>query len=373
MLNIRFRERTNTWPGFVDLFSNLVIILIFLLIVFVFLWTTTSVFNKSSGIKTVIDLKKKTSEQSEQIVQMTADDQEAKRLLILARAQLDNLEANKNNLENEVQVLDNQLKEKDLSLQDLIKSYEGKVAQMQKSGTDMQKMIENLTVQLELAQNDETKTAELETQRAALEIQKASLANELAKLNYALNAAEEKSKNQEIQYASMSNKLNKALADKVAELNQISQYQSDFYRAVKTAVGERTSVKQDGDRFIVSSDILFSSGEYKLSTEGKNQLRLLANVIRDFESKIPTNVDWIIRVDGHTDRKPVVRGTTGYRNNTELSFLRANAVSQELAKDGVSKRRLIPSGFGELHPISLGNSPDDLQKNRRIELRLTNK
>jgi outer membrane protein OmpA-like peptidoglycan-associated protein len=85
------------------------------------------------------------------------------------------------------------------------------------------------------------------------------------------------------------------------------------------------------------------------------------------------NVKWIIRVDGHTDNKPVVAGTPGYRNNLQLSMLRANAVVDELAKNGVSRRRLVPSGFGDLHPIELGNAPAALQKNRRIELQLTNK
>lgn len=377
MINIRFREKTNTWPGFVDLFSNLVIILIFLLIVFVFLWTTTSVFNKNSGIKTITELKKINSAQSEQLIQMTADEQEAKRLLILARAELENLEKNKNVLQDELKVLDNELKVKNMTVQELIKSYEGKVNQMQKSGQNMQAMIESLSQQLELAKNDKTKTEMLEKQRTKLQSdldsQRAELTLALQKLQSSLNAAEEKARQQEIQYVDMSSRLNKALADKVAELNQMTQFQSEFYKAVKLAVGDRTSVKQDGDRFIVSSDILFSSGEYKLSTEGKNQLRLIANVVRDFESKIPTNVDWIIRVDGHTDNKPVIPGTHRYRNNTELSFLRATAVSNELALTGVSKRRLIPTGFGELHPVSLGNTPQDLQKNRRIELRLTNK
>lgn len=366
MLNIRFRERTNTWPGFVDLFSNLVIILIFLLIVFVFLWTTTSVFNKNSGIKTVMELKKINASQSEQITQMSADEQEARRLLILARTELENLEQNKNILEKEIA-------EKSTSLQSLVKSYEGEVNNLQTSSKNMQSKIEDLTSQLELAKNDKTKTAQLKKMQTDLKNQKASLANELKKISAALDAAEEKSKQQEIQYINMSNRLNKALADKVAELNAISSYQSGFYKAVKLAVGDRTSVKQDGDRFTISSDILFASGEYKLSAAGKKQLRLLANVIKDFESKIPTDINWIIRVDGHTDKKSVVRGTHQYKDNVELSFLRAKAVTEELSSGGVSKRRLIPTGFGEFHPIALGDDAKSLQKNRRIDLRLTNK
>lgn len=138
MVNIRFRERTNSWPGFVDLFSNLVIILIFLLIVFVFLWTTTSVFNKSTGAKTVAELKKTNEEQAQTIQQMTADEQEAKRLLLLARAELENLENDKAALSDEVNALDNELAEIDMSVEDLISAYEAKVLELQQSGQNMQ-------------------------------------------------------------------------------------------------------------------------------------------------------------------------------------------------------------------------------------------
>ena len=227
------------------------------------------------------------------------------------------------------------------------------------------------------AKLDKEKTAELEQQRRELQTQmdaqRAELSDQLAKLQSALDAAEEKSHAQEIQYVEMSARLNKALADKVAELNKVSQYQSAFYRAIKDALGDRTTVQPDGDRFIVSSDILFSSGSYTLSPEGKNQLRLIANVIKDLEHKIPSDVNWIIRVDGHTDNKPVIAGTRGYKNNVELSLLRATAVANELARDGVSKRRLVPSGFGEMHPVELGSDAASLQQNRRIELQLTNR
>jgi chemotaxis protein MotB len=195
----------------------------------------------------------------------------------------------------------------------------------------------------------------------------------LEKLQAALDAAEEKSRTQEVEYIEMSNRLNKALADKVAELNDVSKYQSQFYKAVKLAMGDYTTITTEGDRFIVNSDILFPSGSYKLSAAGKKQLKVIANVIKDMETKIPSEIDWIIRVDGHTDKKQVISGTRGYRNNTQLSLLRASAVADELAANGVSKRRLIPTGFGEMYPISLGNDATSLQKNRRIELQLTNR
>lgn len=370
MMNIRYRTSTSAWPGFVDLFSNLVIILIFLMIVFVFLWTTTSVFNKATGAKTVAELKTANAEQAEKIQQMTLDEQEAKRLLILARNELINLEQNNTELTNE-------LNEMDLSVEELIAAYETQVAQLQSRGSELQTMVDELTQQLNQATLDKEKTAELEQERKKLQdemdVQRANLAEQLANLQAALDAAEEKSRAQEIQYVEMSTRLNKALADKVAELNDMSKYQSAFYRAVKMAIGDRTTIQSDGDRFVVNSDILFPSGSYKLSADGKQQLRLIANVIKDMENKIPTDIDWIIRVDGHTDKKQVISGTRGYKNNTELSLLRATAVAEELAKAGVSKRRLVPSGFGDLHPIELGNTKEALQKNRRIELQLTNK
>ena len=356
MINVRYRENTSTWPGFVDLFSNLVIILIFLLIMFVFLWTTTSVFNKKSGAKTVAELKAANAEQALTIDQMRADEQEAKQLLIAARNELETLG-------NDNAELINELNETDLSIQDLVNAYEAQVNE--------------LTEQLNMANMTKEQIADLERERAAMHdemsSQRAELAAQIAKLQAALDAAEEKSRAQEIQYVEMSNRLNKALADKVAELNKVSQYQSEFYRAIKEALGNRTTLQADGDRFIISSDILFPSGSYKLSADGKSQLRLIANVIKDFENKIPSNIDWIVRVDGHTDKKAVIPGTRAYHNNMQLSLLRATAVANELSANGVSKRRLLPSGFGELFPVELGNSPADLQKNRRIELKLTNR
>ncbi len=363
MMNIRYRSQTNAWPGFVDLFSNLVIILIFLLIMFVFLWTTTSVFNKTTGTRAVAELKQVNAEQAATIEQMESYKREANRLLLMARDELQNADGNTT---------------------DLITAYETKI-------TDMQAQITQLTAELEQISNDleqttnelaqatvsKEKATELENERKLLHDQMAAqtseLASQLEKLQAALDLAEEKSRAQEIEYIEMSNRLNKALADKVAELQDVSKYQSEFYKAVKLAMGDRTTITTEGDRFIVNSDILFPSGSYQLSAAGKKQLRLIANIIKDMEAKIPTDIDWIIRIDGHTDKKQVISGTRGYRNNTQLSLLRATAVASELERNGVSKRRLIPTGFGEMYPIDLGNDADSLQRNRRIELQLTNR
>lgn len=381
MLNFRFREKTNVWPGFVDLFSNLVIILIFLLIVFVFLWTTTSVFNKNASTRKLVSLEAQRRQQAEQIAKMTVDKTETEQLLAAARNALETQES---------QIMTTQLQQENLA-----KAYEAKIAQMVLEQKNMQKTIEEMQNQMQERMNEITlllnhantakqEMARIESERhemqddvmarnAELTEQIDILNEEIAKLAAALSAAEETAKQQDAEYIEMSNRLNKALADKVAELTALGQYQSEFYKQIKLALGDNAGIKQDGDRFIVSSDILFPSGSYKISADGQKQLKILANVIKNFESKIPDDIDWIIRVDGHTDNKPVIHGTHGYKNNMELSLLRATAVVNELVKDGVSQRRLIPSGFGELYPVANGKTPAALQKNRRIELQLTNK
>lgn len=364
MLNLRFREKTNTWPAFVDLFSNLVIILIFLLIVFVFLWTTTSVFNKNTGAKKVAELTQIQQEQAEQIEQMTSDKQEAEQLLIAARDALLNQES--------------QIENQQIQQANLANAYEDKISQLTIQQEQLAKQIASLTEQLQSALTEKQALSEQGAEDRKDILNQANA--EISELNHRINEleaelrkAEETAAQKEVEYIEMSDRLNKALAEKVAELNSLHEYQSEFYKQVKMALGDRTSVRQDGDRFIVSSDILFPSGSYRISQDGKKQLKLLANVIKDFENKIPTDIDWIIRVDGHTDNKPVLPGTTKYKNNMELSLLRATSVVNELVRDGVSKRRLVPSGFGSLHPTELGNDKASLQKNRRIELQLTNK
>ena len=357
MLNIRFRDKVNAWPGVVDLFSNLVIILIFLLIVFVFLWTTTSVFNKNTGARKVAELEQARQAQAEQIEQMNVDRQEAEQLLIAARDALINQEVSQENLAN---------------------AYEDKVSELTQQQEELAREIAELNEKLQIAvEEKEAIIAKGDEDRQDIFDQANKEINELkdriGELEQSLDRAEKAAKQKEADYTAMSNKLNKALAEKVAELNSLSQYQSEFYKQVKLALGNNSSIRTDGDRFIISSDILFGSGSYKLSADGKSQLKILANVIKDFENKIPENIDWIIRIDGHTDSKPVIPGTTGYWNNMQLSLLRAASVANELTKYGVSKSRLIPTGFGDMYPVSNGTDAKSLQKNRRIELQLTNK
>ncbi|MCL2338470.1 MAG: OmpA family protein [Proteobacteria bacterium] len=376
---LRLRERINTWPGFVDLFSNLVIILIFLLIVFVFLWTTTSVFNTATGTKKIAELSRVNSEQSAQLAQMTADEQEARNLLLASRSALENFESEKTALQNDIDslraqkdALSQQMTAQTAALQQQIADANAQLAAKQDASAQMAAQVQELQSQLATAQ------AAADAGAASVQ-QSAQLNAEITRLNALLAASQVAAEQQQTQYVAMSTQLNKALADRVAELNELrahadamNAYQSEFYKAVRMALTGFAGVEVDGDRFIIPSDILFASGSFSLAPEGKKQLAIVANVMRQLEDKIPTDVNWIIRVDGHTDSKPVISGTRAFANNTQLSLLRAQAVVNELTADGVAARRLIPSGFGAMYPLVLGTQPADLQKNRRIELRLTN-
>ncbi len=391
MFKLNFRNKPNTWPAFVDLFSNLVIILIFLLIIFVFLWTTTSVFNKKAGVKTIAELKQMNIEQTAQINQMNADNEEAMRLLIQARAEL---------LSNQ-----DEIDSQNLSMIDVINAYENEVSKVKASDDAARREVASLREQLDQANAIKEQLAELEVQRrelqeqmqkqvdvqqeliglqesemnaqaekmTALETEMSKYTTEMKRLNAALAKADQDLSDQKAKYIEMSNNLNKALADKVAELQDMREYQSEFYRAVKIALGDTESVMADGDRFIVQSDILFKTGSYKLSDAGKKQLKIISNVIKEMETKIPSDIEWIIRVDGHTDNKPVVYGNRAYSNNMELSLLRATAVVNELVRDGVARKRLVPTGFGDMYPFAPNTDKTNMQKNRRIELKLTNK
>lgn len=349
---LRIREKINSWPGFVDLFSNLVIILIFLLIVFVFLWTTTSVFSGASSAKKFKELTDANAAQLAQIQQMTSDANDAHDLLVAARDELVKSDTTATELQDENVTLTQQVNDKNTMLQKVITDYENALKNAQDH---------NVAV---LADANAKQT---------------DLQNQIAQLQSALDAANAKATDLGTQYTDLSNQLNKALADKVAELQELqaqndklSAYQSEFFGAVRTALGDFNGVDVSSDRFVIPSDILFASGKYTLSADGKNQLGLIANVIKQLEGKIPTDVAWIIRVDGHTDSKAVIHGTAGYSNNMQLSLLRARAVVNELVRDGVARNRLVPAGFGDMQPAALGSDAASLQRDRRIELRLTN-
>ncbi|MDR2268623.1 MAG: OmpA family protein [Rickettsiales bacterium] len=355
---LRVREKNNSWPSFVDLFSNLVIILIFLLIVFVFLWTTTNVFRKGGDVAKVAELRKINATQTEQIMRLQESEQQAKDLLIAARDELLAIDSQRTELTSEKNKLTQEQME-------MVAAYEKKLYDLETERENMENVVRKMQNELNVKEKLEMDSRELQARAAGLQA-------EIERMNSALSAAERTREAREVEYAALAERLNKALADRVSELNQLSKYQSQFFGAVRDALSGMNGVDVSSDRFVISSDILFPVGGFTLSHEGNNQIKIIAGIIKNMEAKIPQNVQWVIRVDGHTDKLPVRKGAKLYKNNLELSLLRAKEVVRQLEKHGVAGLRLIPAGFGETRPLVEGKTAKDLQKNRRIELRLTN-
>ena len=155
---------------------------------------------------------------------------------------------------------------------------------------------------------------------------------------------------------------------KLNELTKLNSYRSEFFDKLQNIVKDKRGIKIAGDRFIFQSELFFDSASDELSDDGQKQVSDLANVIKEIGNKIPKNINWILRVDGHTDVRPISSGKFG--SNWELSASRAISVVKFLIKCGVSPKHLVAAGFGENQPIASGKSSDDLAKNRRIEFKL---
>ena len=219
--------------------------------------------------------------------------------------------------------------------------------------------------EIEKMQNQALKTLE---QVEILSAQIDNLQQEIAILNSALEASERNTLVKDLEIEVLGEKLNKALTSKVFELQK---YRSEFFGKLQSILGEREDIKIVGDRFIFETELLFDSASAELQIVGKEKLSEIGLTLKETTNEIPNNIDWIIMVEGHTDKRPI--STTRYPSNWELSTARANSVLKLLLELGFSPNRLAAAGYGEFFPISDGETETDFQQNRRIELKLTSR
>jgi chemotaxis protein MotB len=209
-------------------------------------------------------------------------------------------------------------------------------------------------------------TAQALAQIELLNQQIVALRKQLQALENSLGDSDKRDKQAQAQIADLGQRLNVALAKRVQEL---AQYRSNFFGELKKTLGDRDDIQIVGDRFVFQSEIFFDSGSADLTPEGYSQLDKLAKALQDLEGRIPKELNWVLRVDGHTDIRPI--NTATFRSNWELSASRAISVAKYLIGKGVPPNRLAAAGFGEFQPFVAGNSEADLRRNRRIELKLT--
>ena len=341
----------NTWPGFVDALSTLLLVIIFLLSMFVL--AQFFLGQALSGRDAALDsLKGQLSELSD----MLRMEQQANSEL---RIEVGDLAATLQSAEIDKAELGEQ-----------ITSLQGEVERTQGLSDETSRKLTLMSEQYDLT--DAALGAERDISAAALaEVAKlnkglTALRQQLANLEAALEASEIKDKEQQAFIVNLGKRLNTALAGKVEEL---AGYRSEFYGRLRAILGDREDIVIEGDRFIFKSDLLFASGSAELGALGQRQMISVANTLLNISATLPTDVNWILRVDGHTDRVPIF--SSRFPSNWELSTARATSVVKFLIGEGVPPSRLAATGFGEYQPIDPANTPDAYRTNRRIEMRFT--
>ncbi|MAU40618.1 MAG: hypothetical protein CMF31_03255 [Kordiimonas sp.] len=358
--NRHSNHTNNTWPGFVDALSTLLLVIIFLLSMFVlaqfFLGTALS-------------------GRDEALVKLQNQVLELGDLLALEQQANRDLRDNISQLSASLQSANMTREELESRINDLeadIAQAEGRTARMQESRQENESNLRDLEqryAEASRALGEERELSHRARQQVEqLNSQLTQLRQQLASLQSALEASELRDREQKATIANLSQRLNTALASKVAELHQ---YRSEFFGRLKTALGNNPNIRVQGDRFIFQSEVLFGSGSADLDQNGKREMAKLAQTLVEISQQIPTDINWILRVDGHTDKLPIKSGR--YPSNWELSIARALSVVYFLNSRGVDAHRLAATGFGPYQPLDPADTPDAYQRNRRIELRLTAK
>lgn len=209
---------------------------------------------------------------------------------------------------------------------------------------------------------------EAQTRIEALNQQIMGLRDQLSRVTAALDLAESLGRDRDAQILDLGRRLNVALAAKVEEL---ARYRSEFFGRLRELLGDRSDIRIVGDRFVLQAEVLFDPGSAELGAPGREQLVRLAASMRGLLGQIPNDLNWVLRVDGHTDRVPIRNAT--FASNWELSTARALSVTRFLIEQGIPPDRLAAAGFGEFQPIDPGTDEASRRRNRRIELKLTDR
>jgi chemotaxis protein MotB len=336
----RTQRTIDYWPGFVDALSTLLLAIMFLLTVFVLGQFLLS--REISGKDQVLArLNNQINELTSLLALEKGSKQDMEDSLANLQAQLSTSEAEKSRLQ--------QLLSKGTGVSDSANSTIGSLTTA-------------LSKQKDISQQALSQVELLNQQIAALRAQ-------IAAVEEALQASESKDKSSQTKIADLGRRLNVALAQRVQELNR---YRSDFFGRLREILSDRENIRIVGDRFVFQSEVLFSSGSADLNDAGKVEMDKLAAAIIELSKEIPAEINWVLRVDGHTDNVPL-SGTGKYADNWELSSGRATSVVKYLISKGVAPDRLVAAGFGQYQPIAEGDTDEARSQNRRIELKLTEK
>jgi len=419
----RFKRSVSVWPGYVDALSALLMVVIFVVLIFIVvhfmlsqivsgqeqqlavLHRQLSELTEKLGLQTAraAALTDRVAQLSGLIGALTADksaltrrvgelseisrrDRAAieQKLLVIARLQEDIAALRQVRIELEARVgqLAAAIEDKALQigrLRNRAMALAQRLATEQERTLLSQKTIDKKEIRIEAlgAVIVEQKEA-LDQQRqlsasaraevALLTRRIAAMSAQLEEINRALTVTETIKQEQAAQIEDLGRRLNIALARRV---NQLESYRSEFFGRVRRILGDHSAVRIEGDRFVFQAELLFDSGSAQLGQEGRHHLAALAGTLRDLSRQIPEDINWILRIDGHTDRVPIHNAQ--FASNWELSTARAVSVVRFLASLQIPEKRMAAAGFGQFHPLDRSDNADAYRRNRRIEIKLTAK
>ncbi|MGE5271804.1 MAG: peptidoglycan -binding protein [Thiohalocapsa sp.] len=348
------RPSIDIWPGFVDALAQLLMVIIFILLVF----SAGQFFlaNALSGRdKALAELQQQVSQLSD--------------LLALEQRTSEGLRANAAGLASQLKAM---LAERD-ALKGQVADLAAKAAQADKATAQLGAANTQLdALRSRAEQAEQALASEQENSRAAraqveqLTAAVAALRDQLAKISAALDLSDTKVKSQQAQIADLGRRLNLALASKVQEL---ARYRSEFFGRLREIIGDRPDIRVVGDRFVFQSEVLFEPGNADLGDAAKAQLDPVIKALKQISGEIPKSLNWVLRVDGHTDKRPI--NNAQFPSNWELSAARAISVVRYLISQGIPADRLAAAGFADNQPLDPGSSEEAFRRNRRIELKLT--
>ncbi len=331
------RERSiDYWPGFVDALSTLLLGIIFLLSIFsiVQFYLSQEISGKDTALQRL----------NAQIAQLTD-------LLSLEKTSRTNLEELLASVRSNLGAVEAE--------RDRLRG----LAEGAGNASAAQGRANELAVQLDL---EKQSVARALAQVELLNQQIAALRRQLGALEAALEVSEKRDRESQTRIAELGNRLNVALAQRVQELQR---YRSDFFGRLRQILGDRPDIRIVGDRFVFQSEVFFDPGQAELKPEGRVEVDKIVNALLELEKQIPRDIPWVMRVDGHTDIRPIANAQ--FPSNWELSAARAIAVVQYMIARGVSPQRLVAAGFGEFQPLDAEKTDEAFRRNRRIELKLT--
>ena len=334
----RERRTIDYWPGFVDALSTLLLAIMFLLSVFVLAQFLLS--REITGKDEVLD-------------RLNSQINELTQLLALERSNVQDAE---DSLEGLRASLGDAESERDRLRQLLDRGAGAGAAADQKIG--------QLSGQLE---SEKQMSQRALSQVELLNQQIAALRKQIGALESALEVSEVRDRESNTKIADLGRRLNVALAQRVQELNR---YRSDFFGRLREILSDRENIRIVGDRFVFQSEVLFPSGSDVINPAGQTEMKKLADAIIELQREIPPEINWVLRVDGHTDNVQL-SGSGRFRDNWELSSGRATSVVKYLIANGVPANRLVAAGFGEFQPLDAADTQEARDRNRRIELKLT--